>query len=133
MGLSVMSDTKLDNTVNSSDFFRVIELIESYFAGLYFADSKRLKAIFHSDAYLKAPDQRRDLTTWLDDVESRAVPHELGLPYDFKILSIEILQDQAMVKVDCPLFDHLYVDFLGLLKEQGNWKIVNKMYTDLRR
>ena len=132
MGLSVMHETKQVNT-NNKDLFSVIGLIESYFDGVYYADSKKLKAIFHSDAYLKAPDQRRDLSTWLEDVESREIPYELGLPYDFKILSIEIIQDQAMVKVDCPLFDHLYVDFLGLLKEQGDWKIVNKMYTDLRR
>jgi hypothetical protein len=36
-----------------------------------------------------------------------------------------------MVKVKCPLFDFNYVDFLGLLKEQGQWLIVNKMYSDI--
>lgn len=127
-----MNDTKQSNTSNNTDLFKVIELINAYFEGLYYADTKKLEDIFHADAYLKAPNHRRDLTTWLTDVENRDTPSELGLPYHFNILSIEIIQDQAMVKVDCPLFEHKYVDFLSLLKEQGSWKIVNKMYTDLR-
>ncbi len=34
-------------------------------------------------------------------------------------------------RVDVPVFDNHYIDFLGLLKEDGNWLIVNKMYTTL--
>jgi len=37
-----------------------------------------------------------------------------------------------MVKLECPLFEYCYIDFLGLLKEDGRWKIVTKMYTDLQ-
>jgi hypothetical protein len=43
-----------------------------------------------------------------------------------------VVKDQAMVKVHCPLFDFNYIDFLGLLKEDGNWQIVTKMYTDTK-
>ena len=60
------------------------------------------------------------------------MPAKQGLPYDFKIVSIEIIQDQAMVKLECPLFEHFYIDYLGLLKENGRWLIVNKMYVDLK-
>ncbi|WP_415896215.1 nuclear transport factor 2 family protein [Neptuniibacter sp. PT34_22] len=67
----------------------------------------------------------------MQDVETRATPESLGQAFNFKILSIEIIQDQAMVKLECPLFDYFYIDFLGLLKEQGRWLIVNKMYTDI--
>ncbi len=46
-------------------------------------------------------------------------------------LSLEIIKDQAEAKVDVPVFDNHYIDFLGLLKEDGNWLIVNKMYSTL--
>jgi len=38
-----------------------------------------------------------------------------------------------MVKVECPLFDCEYIDFLGLLKENQQWLIVSKMYVDMAK
>ena len=121
-----------DTTKTERDFTDVLVVIQMYFDGLYFADVEKLESIFHPDAFLKAPNHRRSLTTWLKDVATRETPSEVGGANNFKVLSVEVIQDQAMVKVDCPLFEHKYVDFLGLLKEQGQWKIVNKMYTDVR-
>ncbi len=42
------------------------------------------------------------------------------------------IKDQAMAKVDVPVFDNHSIDCLGLLKEDGTWLIVNTMYTTLR-
>ena len=109
-----------------------MSLVQDYFDGLHHGDVKKLRAIFHPDAFLKAPGLRRSLEEWLDAVSSRPVPELQGLPYDYKLLAIEIIKDQAMVKLECPLFDHFYVDYLGFLKENGRWLIVNKMYTDLQ-
>ena len=47
-----------------------------------------------------------------------------------KIINIDILGEQAMVKAECPLLGNFYIDFLSLLKEKGQWKIVNKMYSN---
>jgi len=116
----------------ANEFESVMTLVREYFDGLHHGDVSKLRAIFHPDAFLKAPGLRRSLNEWLDAVASRSVPDKQGLPYDFKLLSIEIIKDQAMVKLECPLFDHFYLDFLGLLKENGCWLIVNKMYTDLQ-
>ena len=118
---------------NESDFDRVTQLVTQYCEGLYHGDADLLKEIFHEDAWLKQPGKRRSLTTWLEDVQQRPSPQALGHAYDFNILSIDLVQDQAMVKLVCPLFDFHYIDFLGLLKEEGQWKIVNKMYTDIGR
>ena len=51
------------------------------------------------------------------------------MEYNFNIQSLEIVGDQAMAKVDAPLLAAHFIDFLGLLKEDGQWKIVNKMFT----
>jgi len=113
------------------DFATVHAIINTYFVGLYQGDSTRLRDIFHPTAMLKAPGNYRTLTRWLEDVDNRPTPESLGQPFNFRILSIEIIQDQAMVKLECPLFEFFYIDYLGLLKEQGRWLIVNKMYTDI--
>lgn len=113
------------------DFISVMQIVNEYFHGLYHGDVKRLRKIFHHDAYLKAPSLRRSLEEWLMAVEQRASPESLGQGLKFRLLSIEIIKGQGVVKLECPLFEHAYVDFLGLLKENGQWLIVNKMYTDL--
>jgi hypothetical protein len=118
-------------TSQCSDFSAITAVIQGYFEGLYHGDVAKLSGLFHQDAWLKAPGVRRSLAQWLIDVGQRPTPFEQGSAYAFEILAIDLVQDQAMVKVKCPLFDFNYVDFLGLLKEQGQWRIVNKMYSDI--
>jgi hypothetical protein len=123
-----MSDTKQV----LSDFDKVTEIVQLYFYGLHQGDVGKLRSIFHVDVWLKTPGKRLSLEQWLTDVTHRPSPTEQGKPFEFKILSIDVVQDQAMVKIQCPLFDFDYIDFLGLLKEQDQWLIVNKMYTDVQ-
>lgn len=118
--------------VKPDDFAIITGIIQKYFDGLHHGDVAKLASIFHQDAWLKAPDLRRPLSQWLTDVANRPTPKEQGRAYEFKLLSLDIVQDQAMVKIQCPLFDFNYIDFLGLLKEQGQWLIVNKMYTNTK-
>jgi 4-oxalocrotonate tautomerase len=127
-----MKNTEFTGGFGSNEFESVMVLVRDYFDGLHHGEVSKLRAIFHPDAYLKAPGLRRSLEEWLSAVARRPVPSQQGQPYNFKLLSIEIIKDQAMVKLECPLFDHFYVDFLSLLKENGRWLIVNKMYSDLR-
>ncbi|OIQ26789.1 MAG: hypothetical protein BM561_02085 [Vibrio sp. MedPE-SWchi] len=109
-----------------------MSVLNKYFDGLHQGDSAKLRSIFHADAWLKAPGVRRSLETWLKDVEEREIPASLNLPFSFKVLDLDIVKDQAMAKIYCPLFDYEYIDYLGLLKEEGQWRIVSKMYTDVR-
>lgn len=118
--------------INLNDFDVITSIVQKYFNGLYHGDVALLTSIFHQDAWLKAPSIRRSLSSWLVDVASRPIPAQQGLAFEFKLLSVDIVQDQAMVKIHCPLFDFNYIDFLGLLKEQGQWLIVNKMYADIK-
>jgi hypothetical protein len=117
----------------TSDLNAIEAVLHSYFDGLYHGDVAKLNSIFHPDAWLKAPGVRRSLNQWLKDVAERTTPAELNQARAFKILAIDVVQDQAMAKIHCPLFDFNYIDFLGLLKEEGKWSIVNKMYSDIKR
>ena len=106
----------------------VRQVIHDYFDGLHFADTNLLEGVFSEDCVLKAPGIRRTRQQWLELVASRNVPAKLGTQKNYQILSLEVMGEQAMVKVLCPLLDDIFIDYLGLLFENGQWLIVNKMY-----
>lgn len=118
--------------VKSDDFAIITDIVQQYFDGLYYGDVAKLATIFHSDTWLNTPSKRRTVEEWLSDVANRETPKAQGRAYKFMLLSLDVVQDQAMAKVHCPLFDFNYIDFLGLLKEDGQWRIVSKMYTDVK-
>lgn len=127
--MSQSTKLKVDNT--RSDFQQITKIIESYFDGLYNGDTQLLDNIFQHESWLITPRGRRDKKQWLKDVANRATPKELQQDYLFSILAIDIISDQAMVKVYCPIFEFKYIDFLGLIKSDNQWQIVSKMYTDV--
>lgn len=116
---------------SASDFEKVRSIINRYFQGLYTGNVDDLNTLFQDDTWLITPNGRRSKYQWLRDVEGRATPVERQQSYDFEILSVDIVKNQAMVKVYCPLFEFKYIDFLGLIKTEGEWLIVSKMYTDI--
>ncbi|MGJ8682107.1 nuclear transport factor 2 family protein [Paraglaciecola sp.] len=117
--------------MNNVDFQLVTEVLTNYFYGLHHGDVNLLESICSPDLVLMNTNIRRPLQEWLTLIESRAIPDKLGHKYLYKILSLDIVEQQAMAKLYCPLLAHQYIDFIGLLKEQGQWKIVSKMYFDI--
>lgn len=113
------------------DYQAIIGVLNEYFDGLYKGDVSALRSIFHEDAVLKGNGYRKSRNEWLNAVANRPIPRDEGMAFDFNIQSLEIIGDQAMAKVDAPLLAAHFIDFLGLLKEDGQWRIVNKMFTVL--
>ena len=113
------------------DYQAIIGILNDYFDGLYLGDVEKLRSIFHEDTVLKGSEYRWTRDEWLEAVANRPVPRQEGMGFDFNILSLEIVGDQAMAKVEAPLLAAHFIDFLGLLKENGQWRIVNKMLTTI--
>lgn len=113
-----------------SDYEAIIGLLNNYFDGLFEGDVAKLRSIFHEDAWLKGNNYRKTRDEWLTAVADRPIPRDEGMKFAFNIQSLEIVGDQAMAKVDVPLAAH-FIDYLGLLKEEGRWRIVSKMFTVL--
>ncbi|RDH84753.1 MAG: nuclear transport factor 2 family protein [endosymbiont of Galathealinum brachiosum] len=124
-----MTNTNKQETSYSQDHQTIHVLLQDYFDGLYEGDVEKLRPLFHGDAWLKGNNYRKSRDEWLQAVAARPVPKDEGMKYAFNTMSLEIIGDQAMAKVDVPLLAAHFIDFLGLLKEDGEWKIVNKMYT----
>ncbi len=111
------------------EYQAIIGLLNDYFDGLYEGDVEKLREIFHEDTVLKGNGYRRTRDDWLAAVASRPIPRDEGMAFDFNILAVEIVGDQAMARVDAPLPAAHFIDFLGLLREDGEWRIVSKMFT----
>jgi len=118
---------------NSMSFFQELTAIETvlegYRDGLYTANTELLATLFHPTANLQAPNLRLTRDEWLTRVQKRPKP-DAEQAQGFDISSIEIIGQQAVVKLSCTLFGFQYTDVLSLLKENDRWLIVNKMYCD---
>lgn len=108
-------------------------VVFNYFQGIYNGDSDKLEIAFHSQALLfgdiKGEPYFKNVTDYIDGVKSRKSPNDLGEDFKMKILAIEIMGNMATVKAHTPMLGFNYYDFLSLNLVQGEWKIVNKVFT----
>lgn len=115
---------------------QVRTVVEHYLHGLKHNDVASLKQAFWPDAKLYFVGRNGTLgqltqTDWYKSFEKSAGKEEAG---DFRITAIEVTNDIATVKVveDWP-GNSRYTDYLSLVRFDGAWKIVNKVYTSEKR
>jgi len=53
-----------------------------------------------------------------------------GAPYNFKIVSVDMTGDVAVVKVEDDCLGTSFTDYLTLIKHDGRWQIVMKAFFD---
>ena len=109
------------------------QTIQTYFDGLYDGDADKLASIFHEAAALTYEQDGQvtvlPLAQWLKAVRERPAPKARGLARDDAIL----LLDQsgpttALVKVRCQIPPRYFTDYLSLLKIDGRWLVVQKVF-----
>jgi hypothetical protein len=107
--------------------------LQTYFDGLYEGDADKLASVFHPASSLtwEVDGERRELSLpdWLAMVRNRPSGKASGLARDDAIL----LLDQsgpgtAFAKVKCQLPPRYFTDYLNLLKVDGRWQVVQKIY-----
>jgi len=113
----------------------VRQAVESYLRGLKFNDVESLKKAFWPDAklfWVKKDGKLGQLTQsqWYEGFAASAGKEEKG---DLKITDVDITGDAASVKVYEDYPGSVYIDYLSLLKFDGEWKIVNKIYTSRQK
>lgn len=118
----------------SSAYAEIAEALENYFSGFYEGDVETLEKIFHPSAHLYAategPLTDRDMEQVYEGVRSRQSSASRGFEQFDRILSIDQSGPEAAIaKVQIALGDQLYTDFLNLLKLDGRWQIISKVYT----
>jgi len=107
--------------------------IQTYFDGLYEGDTVKLASVFHPTSSLtwdqddKLMVMSRD--AWLQAVRDRPSSKSRELARDDAILLIDQSgPTTAFVKVKCQMPPRYFHDYLNLIKSDGRWVIVQKIY-----
>lgn len=119
----------------TADESAVRTTVESYLHGLKFNDVASLRKAFWPEArlfFVKRDGTLGQLTqeAWYAGFAQAAGKEEEGT---LQIVSVEVTRDIATVKVVEDYPGSRYTDYLSLLRFDGGWKIVNKVYTAERR
>lgn len=107
--------------------------IHAYLDGFYTGDVDKLAQVFYPgcaltqsvDGVLQVISRDR----WLEIMRQRPSPASLGLPRCDEILVIDVVDDfTAHVKLKCAIPPRYFTDLLALLKVEGRWQVVQKIY-----
>jgi len=112
----------------------VVGILQSYFDGLYYADSNILADVFHPDAHyvntVKRDYMNYSISEYFKIVDQRKSPASQGEPRNDRILSIEFGgQRMAFVKAKMTMMGRDYLDFLTLTFDENGWRVMSKLFT----
>jgi len=115
-------------TVDEEEAIR--EIVQLYFDGIIRYDEKGLRKAFHPDANVIGTTKAgavdwEPFREWVLYTRGDA-PDPTGR--ENRIVSIDIAGRAAVVKTDLDWPHVHYVDYLSLLKIDGEWQIVNKIW-----
>ena len=111
----------------------VAALLQMYVDGLYHSDTQRLRQVFHPDAiYATASEgalRSMRMDAYFPMVDQRPSPASKGDARYDRILSIEFVGPvTAMAKVECAILPRHFTDLLTLVKVDGRWQIIAKVF-----
>lgn len=115
-------------------FAEVTQLMQAYFDGLYHADSTHLRKVFHPKlAYICATEGDElflDLDTYMARIDLREAPAKRGDRRHDVILEINFGSPQlAYVRARMTMMGRDYLDYLTLIRHDGDWRIVTKVFS----
>ena len=116
-----------------TEYGAVAALLDRYYEGLYYGNTDLLRRVFHPAAtYATASGGdllRLELADYLPVVAKRDSPASLGERYGFELESIAFAgPTTALVRMRSAMLGKRFVDFLSLLKVDGEWRILAKVF-----
>lgn len=116
----------------NTDLEKITQTVQHYFDGMYHSDTASLKKAFDPNAFLHGYFEGRlvhlPFNDWIKQVESRPAPSKSAEAYDMKIVSVDMTDNIALVKVFDLYMGKYFTDYLSLIKVEDNWVIMNKMF-----
>ncbi|MEO8250074.1 MAG: nuclear transport factor 2 family protein [Burkholderiales bacterium] len=114
-------------------FEQIIEVLRTYFDGLYHSDTGRLKRVFHPQAIYACATDGTLLTYRMDDyfpiVDKRPSPASRQDARHDRILSIEFAGPvTALARVECAIAPKHFTDLLTLVRVDDRWQIIAKVF-----
>ena len=114
-------------------FDQIVAVLGTYFDGLYFSDTQRLRQVFHPSAiYACATDGtllRLGMQEYFAVVDKRPAPAAKGEVRRERILSIEFAGPvTALARVECAIAPKHFTDLLTFVCLEGRWQIISKVF-----
>ena len=111
----------------------IATVLWTYMDGLYEGDLNKLRLAFHPVCHLFSNSEGEFLDwsreKWFEVVEGRDSPKSLGLQRFDRIISIDMSDDiTACAKLSCAVPPKFFTDYLTLLKLEGRWQIISKVF-----
>jgi hypothetical protein len=119
--------------------FREVSLVlTDYFDALYFCDTDKLQKVFHPKAIYASADESpllyRTMAEYVPVVAARQSPASRGEARRDWIDAIELAgENTALARVRCSIGSRDFVDFLTLVRTDGAWRIIAKVFQIIER
>lgn len=119
-------------TDDTLDIQGIRQTVQLYFDGMHNSDVDKLKKAFYPSAalsgYFGGNLVHIPLEKWLEMVSATPSPAKKGEEYDMRLISLDLTENVAMVKVKDLYRGLRFTDYLSLLKIEDKWLIVNKIF-----
>ncbi len=114
-------------------YLDVADVLSMYFDGLYHSDTKRLRHVFHPRAqYVCATEgtlTHLTMEEYFPVVDQRPSPASRGETRADDIVSIEFAGPvTAFARVHCAIGSKYFTDLLTLIRIDGRWQIISKVF-----
>lgn len=115
------------------EFAAVETVLNRYFDGLYHSDTSILGTVFHEKAIYacatEAPLVYLTMDQYFPIVDKRPSPASKGEARLDKIISIRFAgPTTAFAEVNCAIGPKYFTDYLTLVKDGGEWRIISKVF-----
>ncbi|PKF80638.1 hypothetical protein CW749_04695 [Vibrio sp. vnigr-6D03] len=116
-----------------NNFSAVHALLDKYFDTLYYCDLEKFDTVFHPQALYTTADETpllyRDMSTYREVIAQRSSPASRSEQRRDFVDAIEFAGDNtALARVRCSIGERDFVDLLSLVKTEGQWRIIAKIF-----
>ena len=115
-----------------TDLQLIENTINHYFNGMINHDSKSIEKAFHTTASMKWNDKEYmevNAVKALSDYLNSSDPVKVKT----NIVAINMVGDAANAQLQLEYETFYFVDFMHLMKIEGEWKIISKTYTTVKK
>lgn len=110
----------------------VLDLVSKYLRSVYEGNTQGLREVFHPNARVEDMVTRsfrsRSADQYIEAVGSRQSPLAAGEPFTMAPRAIEVLGDMATVTVELHFLGNHFYNVLSLLRCEGRWFIMHKLF-----
>ena len=118
-------------TTDSIEKTKIETVLQDYFNGYLNAEVDLVEKAFHPETRLYAVEDEKlgktEMAEWAENLRARKIKGDVRFANQ-KVEFIDIADSTAVAKVVLTFAKYQFTDYLSLLKFEGGWIIVGKIY-----